>query len=187
MSETITSLPADLPGFTNITRDGRPALITTRFAGRTADGSRVHLTVELREVGRPAETVTHESAPRIVELSISGHVTAKHCREPYAVGQVADDLRHVTAPAAGLTAEDIAKLADIWDAWHLNGMRAGCAHMPAYVYPQSHEPDSAERWANRPTCPETGYRWGSLWLADPLPADVVTSLSDIVARAPRHH
>ena len=74
----------------------------------------------------------------------------------------------------------IAELCRMWDRWHLNDMRAGCPHQES-----RYRRDPAERptYANDYTgttgdtlsgpCSECGYRYGTAWLSEELPADVV--------------
>ena len=48
--------------------------------------------------------------------------------------------------------------------WHLNGMRANCAHFADQTY----HPGEA--------CAETGYQSGSAWLFEPVPPEVLAEL-----------
>lgn len=50
--------------------------------------------------------------------------------------------------------------------WHLNAMRAGCTHQRAAGWGRQDD-------IGKP-CPECGYRYGSAWLFEPLPAEVET-------------
>jgi hypothetical protein len=58
-----------------------------------------------------------------------------------------------------------------WDRWHLNTMRAGCAHQTV-VWEDSRYGvrPSLER---TPVCPVSGYRYGSAWLVEVLPDTVL--------------
>ena len=82
-------------------------------------------------------------------VSFTGEKYRKHSSHPFAVGQTQG-----SAPQA---------LKDLWDCWHLNDMRAECEHQRALGW----------TWATHPSepCPECGYRLGSKWLYEPLPAD----------------
>ena len=65
------------------------------------------------------------------KLSITGVVGPKHnCDARGSCGQCVDSVREAT-PATGYTKETLTKLADYWDRWHLNNMRAGCEHQRA--------------------------------------------------------
>jgi hypothetical protein len=77
-------------------------------------------------------------------------------------GQIRDDLRSVGTPAA-------LRVADLWKRWHLNSLRANCSHMPDQRYTQGM------------ACPETGYKSGTSWLYEPLPAEVADELRRLFA------
>lgn len=106
----------------------------------------------------------------------------------------------------GWNREAIAKLAEVWDRWHLNDARAGCEHQ------------RAEKWSERPIdpskpledwihfegqdlasrnmlvwvrpdehpeglltapCETCGYRYGTAWLTEEVPEDVLKWLSEL--------
>ena len=76
------------------------------------------------------------------------------------------------------------KLLDIWDKWHLNDMRAGTPAQTEYLdtiksefpgYPTSHYEWACNQLAEvglNPD-PETDYRYGSAWLREEVPQDVI--------------
>lgn len=87
----------------------------------------------------------------------------------------------------------------IWDAWHLNDMRAGCEHQrkmrweEARINPADLPKSTANRDARgilamwvRPNehpagilgkrCPECGYKYGTSWLPEEIPAGVIAFL-----------
>jgi len=116
----------------------------TAYVGRMDEGAgepdapypqRFTVTVELRE---------REGG----ELSVVGWTTECTRRDgkggrwqEVGGGQNRDDLAAVLVPADGWTMEAIAGLRNVWERWHLNGMRAGCAHQ------------RAAGWADRPIDP----------------------------------
>jgi len=63
----------------------------------------------------------------------------------------------------GWDKESFLKLLSIWNAWHLNDLRAGCEHQ------------RAEGVLLKP-CPVCGYKYGSAWLYEPVPHVVITWL-----------
>lgn len=81
-------------------------------------------------------------------------------------GQIAVDLADVVATAP-FTAADVARLAEVWKLWHLNDMRAGCAHQRR----------SGRRYEIGEACPVCDYRYGSAWLHEDVPADVIDWLA----------
>jgi hypothetical protein len=142
-------------------------------------------------------------------LSISGQVgQGIGC---VAAGQMLDYLsadlaRPIIAPA------DLAALRAIWGRWHLNDLRAGCAHQraegwrerpidptkPTRAYGRHCPGQRGDSWnmltwvtrAEHPEgllshpCPVCGYKYGSAWLYEELPADVRATLVAIGARLP---
>ena len=91
-------------------------------------------------------------------------------------GQCREYLDDLTNTRPGL---DIAELARIWDRWHLNDMRAGSPAQEAWLRDngrRGHDySDTCARLAEAGLNPDptTGYRYGSAWLSEPLPDDVV--------------
>jgi hypothetical protein len=142
--------------------------------GRTAEernGRRgyVVVEVELRTAFGEHPTVEHGTIAEPLELSVQASLYAPydHKDNPSQSGQARDALAEVVEPAPGWTLEEIAELGAIWDRWHLNTMRAACAHMPA---------DAHARWDRRERveCEAgSGYLYGTAWLTEEMPAEVV--------------
>lgn len=135
--------------------------------GDAPHGGSVFAEIEIRQTGKGPE------------LSISGTY-------PGGGGQIRDAVRDITALRPGWTPAIRDRFLAIWDAWHLNGMRAGCAHQTGagwdaslkiggkyagHVY-QTEHPDGI---LCKP-CPVCGYQYGSAWLYVPLPADIVAEI-----------
>lgn len=144
--------------------------------GTTATGGYVVVDVTLGATEGTHQTVAHESITAPVRLSITGEAYEKHERrgDPSRAGQCADALDEITEPAPGWTLDEIRELRALWDRWHLNDLRAACAHMPA---------DARERWDRRERveCSEgSGYLFGTAWLVEPLPDEVVTRVLDLM-------
>lgn len=144
----------------------RQSRVTVHYIGRTGDSARVFARVELSETAGGG-TVEHEQVGATLRLRVSGFTIEPHRRLASSTGQILDGLANVTNPAKGWTRADVESLLSIWRRWHLNDMRAGCAHMPA---------DARQRFGRRETveCEAgSGYKYGHAWLIEPLPADVV--------------
>jgi hypothetical protein len=148
--------------------------------GRTEDGNRVWVKIEIREVNQPSETVEHAKVESYRELSISGAVAQKGCRNADSWGQVRGDAAGaMAAPAKGLTEDDIAHLVTVWKRYHLNGMQAGCAHQ-TIVWETGPYGERRPSLALTPICPvqdadenvKKPYRYGSAWLVKELPTEV---------------
>lgn len=98
-------------------------------------------------------------------------------------GQIADALTaEGFAPLPGV---DARKLAEVWNRWHLNDMRAGSpaqeeylrTHPVAFKYPESHYTKACEALAAAGLNPDAGYRYGSAWKFEAVPEDVLQWLA----------
>jgi hypothetical protein len=94
-------------------------------------------------------------------------------------GQCTDSLNDV-APAPSWTPSMIARLHEIWNRWHLNDMRAGTPAQESHLrtltfpgYPVSHYEWAMAELAKVGLHPDNGYRYGSSWLRENVPADVL--------------
>lgn len=133
---------------------------------RDAEGNRTFVIVHLAE----------EDGTR--RLSMQGEEYAKGARDWFAAGQ-----HHGSAPAA---------LVALWHRWHLNDMQSGCIHQES-----RYQADARERpaWNNEYTgstgdtlsgpCAECGYRYGTAWLYEPLPDDILDQI-EAAAKEPAH-
>ncbi|HTE40301.1 MAG TPA: hypothetical protein VK629_05710 [Steroidobacteraceae bacterium] len=137
-----------------------------------------HLTIDLKPIPTDA-----------MELSITGECSGSS-------GQCADSIRE---NAAGVP--DVLRLCDIWDRWHLNGMKAGTRaqlaaieQMPAPIVGDHYKAvtayldecglliDTNTGTVRVPGDPGEGYKYGTAWLFEPVPAEVLTELSAILDR-----
>lgn len=148
------------------------------YVGRTADGDRLWLEVELREQdaqGRFRSAVDHKPVTTYTELAISASGLRRGRRAPAADidfgGQCVETLRAVVHPAKGWTVGELQDLAEIWDRWHLNGMQAGCAHQTPWIVPDQYGRPAPSLMLTK-RCPESGYRYGHAWLVKAMPAEV---------------
>jgi hypothetical protein len=132
--------------------------------GRITGVGILKVDMQLRWVDRPAMTIEHWQVDGHWQFSASGtmwkRVDSDDCFEG---GQIIGRARQLKTPAA-------LRLARLWDRWHLNDMRAGCAHQTPVG------DDTSSQLANTPPCPQTGYRWGSAWLTEEIPADQLTAI-----------
>lgn len=109
--------------------------------------------------------------------------------------------------AAGWDSETWFDFLDAWNRWHLNDMRAGCKHQraqgwdkrpidpdkPTTAYGRHFEGQRSASWnllgwirpeehpdglLTRP-CPECGYRYGTAWLSEDVPEDMLRFLADL--------
>ncbi len=110
--------------------------------------------------------------PRALCLCISGSIGSQ------IGGQIDEELKKLLAQEnidyrPGWDAHILALLIQIWEQWHLNNMRAGCRH----------QNESGGEKAISP-CPQCGYKYGSAWLFDALPPEVMGFINCIEESTP---
>ena len=146
----------------------------TVTVGRMTDG-KINLTLT-----GPKESIDHRRLNWYHELTISGDIYYKNGRGLASCGQIESiDHRHELTISGDIyykngrgqinttlhkEIEDLkptkGTMMDRADRWHLNGMNAGCKHQDNYNYVEEYE-----QLADI----ETGYKYGSKWLVEPLP------------------
>lgn len=148
-----------------------------------------------------------------LELSICGvvgHPAALAVGNADSCGQNVDEIAAIPADrlVAGWNAERLARLVEVWRAWHLNG-NAGCEHQraagwaerpidpnkPTDTYGRHFEGQRSDSWnmlawvrpdehpeglLTRP-CEVCGYRYGTEWKFEPLPDDVIAFARELGA------
>ena len=148
-----------------------------RFVGTDDQGHRYYVEVE---IGPDAlndlsyfNTTEHEPATkRTPTLSMTYREVNPRGRRDWVSGGagVPDLPARVTKSLAVLK-----RMAAVAERWHLNGMRAGCAHQVPVM-----ETDQYGRTVPSldltPPCPLTGYKYGHAWLVEPLPADIIAEV-----------
>ena len=76
------------------------------------------------------------------------------------------------------------RMVAVWERWHLNDMKAGTLAQEQYlrehpvtaVYPESHYEKASEALTAAGLNPDNGYKYGSAWLREELPADVLAEI-----------
>jgi hypothetical protein len=147
-----------------------------RLAPRRFD----YMFVTIRLYGRDSgTTIHHQPIGEHVSLAISATVWANRSKrgDCHTAGQCVEELLRVE-PDGRLDGSEIRDLVKVWREWHLNDMRAGCAHQDVADIPP------AERLDRVPPCSESvpRYRYGSAWLVEPLPAEVERFVRAIAAK-----
>lgn len=153
-----------------------------RCVGRSEDEGFIYIRAELRE------------RRGVLELGISGSTRDSG-------GQIDMHLQPEGFEIhPDLTYGYVRRLWDIWDHWHLNGMRAYCVHQrefaklagvkPHEMFLTSFELGGGLSGTNarmlqgeaHAMCPVCGYTYGSSWLREPIPDSVVEFIRDFTAR-----
>lgn len=89
----------------------------------------------------------------------------------------------------------VQRLVAIWRVWHLNDMNAGCRHQRAMGWGTLKLEDG--KWSGHirsdehplgvlgKQCPECGYRYGTKWLTEELPREIIDEIKEICAAGPK--
>lgn len=119
-------------------------------------------------------------------------------------GQIVMHDWNIHQYAPGWSDELATKFRDVWDRWHLNDMRAGCEHQRAEGWDKRpidpSKPTNAYGnftatasrnmlvWVSKKDhphgllgepCPTCGYKYGTAWLREELPVEVVEFLTSL--------
>lgn len=144
----------------------------------------LRVSLENKKACAPGRTVDGQPVSAFVQLSIVADIfyPGDRARDPRMVGQ-----------CYGTIAEHwgdnplVAELVEIWKRWHLNGLRAGNRaqeeHLRANpvdaVYPVSHYDAACSSLKEAGLQPSDGYRYGTAWLVEPLPLEVIDRIGEI--------
>lgn len=138
--------------------------------GKDGEGNRAFVTIELRTEEREQETTEHTTIMEVTELSVVAHAWQRNHRDITWSCPGGDWLKYLDDPPPLAR-----RVAEIGERWHLNAMRAGCAHQTV-----RYETDRYGRRVSSLTltepCPKTGYKYGHAWLVEPLPGDVLAEI-----------
>lgn len=146
-----------------------------QFIGRDETGARIFVSIRTEVTNRTVMSTDHVQVHNPVRLSIMGSLVEYRERSISRSGQIRTSVARVNTPAPGWTMADVESLVKIWDAYHVNDMRAGCAHMDTTGLRRDYES------RKHLTCPETGYRYGAAWLFVAIPADALAEIERLRA------
>lgn len=111
-------------------------------------------------------------------------------------GQVGIHTDRIGKLNAGWTLEMVEAFGCVWDRWHLNDMTAGSPAQEEWLranpveakYPKSHYEEACKALAAAGLHPDpsNGYKYGSAWLLEEVPEDVLKFLAGLpeTARTP---
>lgn len=169
------------------TRTAKLRFLDARKLGPN-DPRQIVITVELcrGEGCAPHKTVHLQPCPRYTELSITAEVWYPGDRhnDPGQCGQCIDTVREHWGAHNPLVTE----LCEIWERWHLNGMTAGTHAQNEHLRAHPPEPPSYPVGYYEKACAtlkeaglyeDQGYTYGSAWLVEELPQDVIKRLGEI--------
>ena len=146
---------------------------------------RAELEVELREQ-KPGGRRATDLEPNVggIELSISAMMWQRGERERWLEWSAGQCIESIEQSFGAIP--EIAKLCSIWRRWHLNGMRAGTVEqeraledMAPAIYPESHYDKACAHLGSALLYEDRGYRYGTAWLFEPLPEDVIADIQNI--------
>lgn len=151
------------------------------------DGARyrIEIDVSVHAVQRvaPELTIDLESTPADAqELSITACIYRG--RRDEMAGQCTDEVLRLTQGHPQHAA--IAELCEIWKRWHLGGMNTGTRTQRdalvdiGAVYPDSYYEKACKHLEAAGLFSDRGYRYGSAWLCEPLPAHVAARVLALV-------
>lgn len=149
--------------------------------GTNADGNRIIVTVELRQDrGDFTSATDHTTLTDLIEASFTFEEFNPRKRRSDGIESagagVFNAIHSITKLDAAWTQDDADKLATLAELWHLNTMSAACDHQTV-IYEDG-------PYGRRPSleltepCEQSGYRYGSSWLAREVPEDVLGWLRD---------
>jgi hypothetical protein len=150
------------------------------FVGTTLAGHRVFVSGEVRRQPNPstAQAIDHQEIedPETLSLLSTVFKGKKNTSRNYeGGGATAPELRAIVKAAPGFTVAEARELRKIGEHWHLNTMRAGCAHMDL--------PDDESYDARKNiTCPHTDYKYGAEWLVEPLTDEVRARFIELMSK-----
>lgn len=169
----------------------------------------VELEVELRKkknTTAPYLDIHLQPCPEFVELSITGSIWNNLRTDCLSCGQNLETIADFFP-----NNKRVERIVAIWKRWHLNGMKSGCAHQiaegwdkrpidpskptDAYVdqgdghrgwnmliwLPRSEKHPNGLLGAPCPTC---GYKFGTSWLVERLPDDVIKEIRELCSFPP---
>ena len=139
---------------------------------------KVTVDIRMEQLAGAHETTEHQTIAGPLDFAITANVWKPNESDLVETGQVGDLLDHLDSHA--LDAEAARFLAKAADEWHLNAMRAACAHQDTTV-PEGVTDIIGWRLDNIPPCEIDGYRYGSKWLIEPLTDEFVRDLLRILA------
>jgi hypothetical protein len=156
----------------------------------------ITLDITLKEENHPQRGIDGKEYKNPLRLGISGGIWNSTHSDITTGGQIQDTLREQfekgNIKVNGISDEEFRELLDVWDRWHLNDLHAGTEKQESII--NEHINDSKYAHLDKTydrkvqilkdnnTYIDNGYQWGSAWLYEPLPDDVVNFVKHIQKR-----
>lgn len=98
-----------------------------------------------------------------------------------ASGQISESIADVQTYAPGWDKKLAMEFAALWGRWHLNDLRAGTAAQETFLraHPETRYEKACAALTAAGLNPDNGYRYGSAWLREEVPAEVLQFLVDL--------
>lgn len=141
----------------------------------------VKITIEIKALGENKTTIDLDGADQWEPvLSISGGIY--HNGNMVCGGQIYDNLLEFFPNHS-----KIARLIQLWKRWHLNDLKAGTRSQNAFVLgyragqdSDKHEYDAiCEALKKVDLYEDQGYTYGSCWLFEPIPSEVIEEIKSL--------
>jgi hypothetical protein len=152
------------------------------YIGRDTEGRRIFVSLEITSVTGQSQMLDHEPIEAWDRVGIDAGAVSRSHRGFETAGQIIDVVRGTTPDkGSSWTVGDIASLVAIWERWNLNDLHAGCEHVPTPVYRIGTYGRPEVDLDKTPECAETGYRYGSAWLVEVVPEEVLAEVRRLAA------
>jgi len=143
------------------------------FIGRTPEGEKFYLETEVQQKEEYRTSINHEPLESFTTLSMSGVLISKYgsiARDGnwISCGQNLENLKRVRDFRDSDYRGSVSELVSIWERWHLNDLKAKCAHQ-----------NPATSWDECEPCSASGYRAGSAWLVEEIPSEVLNRVYEL--------
>ena len=140
----------------------------------------ITLDIEIKHSDRERDTVNHSKIKGYEMLSISGMGKNPHRNDCDYAGQIYDEITPSNIKTYYIKRKTLNEILYIWREWHINDLRPNCEHQTAF---DCNIDDYTERAkVETKKCPK-GYAYGSAWLVEPLPRDIVSRIKILIERA----
>jgi hypothetical protein len=149
--------------------------------GRKIYPAELELALRFKKSTSPHLTIDGKHAPLILEVSICGSVWNSPRTDGYSFGQNIDEIAKLFSTAT------VKRIAKLWKRWHSNGLKAGTRAQQAALDAHKNETgafcyefnECCNILAARGLQPDNGYFYGSAWLCEPVPVEVVAELCEL--------